>query len=372
MVMIVLSAMVGLLVTENPTPDSSDKIVRAPTALTAVKEDSTIELRHPRFVPLNNYGFSANELVWMNAERRDKQLEAMKAVGISWVRIDMQWYVVQPSNAYTFDWSVYDRTVEAISSHGLRTLPILDYAPAWAALSGCRPSPSHKCAPADPKAFANYAAAAVNRYTPLGVTSWEIWNEPNSPRFWYPRVDAADYAALLKETYPAIKKVNPDATVITGGLRSANIPGDVAPHDYVAEFYDAGAGPYFDALGAHPYTYPDLPTDTSTATNGWSQMLEMRKIAVAHGDESKKIWMTEVGATTGGPHPVSESRQQQIVHEAIRIRSSYPWAGPLFWYDYQDLGSRSWVSEHFFGLVRADGSKKPAYQGFVEAIRRYQ
>ncbi len=324
----------------------------------------------PPLVPLNNYGFSANELVWMDPAERARQLENMKAAGVSWVRIDLQWYVVQPARADTYDWSVYDRAFEAISQHGLHILPILDYAPAWAAAAGCSPGPQHKCAPADPQAFAAYAAAAVARYTPYGVTSWEVWNEPNSPRFWYPRADATAYAELLKATYPAIKKTNPSATVITGGLRSANAYGDVSPHDYVAALYAAGAQPYFDALGSHPYSHPALPLDTSDK-NGWTQMLKIRDIAVSYGDTEKKIWITEVGATTGGPHPVSESVQAQIVHEAVRLRSSYPWAGPLFWYDYKYLGT-AWVSENFFGLVRANGSPKPAYASFLEAIKVYE
>lgn len=350
------------------SPPPADKNVYvAPTP--AQKGPEPAPPSPPPTVPLNNYGFSANELVWMDAERRNQQLKDMKAVGVSRVRIDMQWYVVQPSNVHTYDWSVYDQAVDAIRQHGLHTLAILDYAPTWAAASGCNHNSRYKCAPADPQAFATFAAAAAARYTLWGVDSWEIWNEPNSPRFWYPKADAASYTAVLKAAYPAIKKINPNATVITGGLRSATSYGDVSPHGFVEALYAAGGGPYFDALAAHPYSYPALPSAASSK-NGWTQMLKIRDVAVAHGDAHKQIWMTEVGATTGGPHPVRESVQAQIAHETVRLRSSYPWAGPLFWYDYKDLGS-AWKSENFFGLVRGDGSLKPAYTAFVEAIKKY-
>ncbi|MET0779705.1 MAG: cellulase family glycosylhydrolase [Candidatus Saccharimonadales bacterium] len=319
----------------------------------------------------NSYGFSANEVVWMDAGRRAQQLDAMKAAGVTWVRIDMQWYTVQPSNANSYDWSVYDRAIDAINQHGLKTLAILDYAPAWAATNGCRPNISHKCAPADPQAFATYAAAAASRYTARGVTSWEIWNEQNSPRFWYPTVDATAYANLLKATYPAIKKVNPTATVITGGLKSADAEDDINPADYMLAVYNAGGQPYFDALAAHPYTYPDLPSQP-TRSNGWMQMLQIYDVAVSQGDATKQIWMTEVGATTGGPHPVSDNLQAQIVDDAIRLHNSYSWAGPLFWYDYQDLGTNPAKGEDFYGLVRANGSRKPAYTSFILALRRLE
>jgi len=333
---------------------------------TTIRTNAAI-LPQPPPVPPDNYGFSAGELVWLSDAQRSRQLEAMKATGARWVRFDMQWYVVQPSNANTYNWSIYDRTIDAIKQHGLNALAILDYAPAWAAMYGCVPNVNHKCAPADPQTFAAFATAAARRYTPQGVTGWEIWNEPNAPTYWYPRVNASDYAALLKATYPAIKKVNPKATVITAGLRSTTTTGSLDQLDYITDLYAAGGGPYFDALGAHPYSYPALPSATTYA-NGWTQMLALHDIAASHGDAGKKIWMTEVGAATGGPHPVSENRQAQIIAEAMRLRDSYPWAGPLFWYDFKDLGTR-YVTEDHYGLVRPDGTPKPAYHSFVEAIK---
>lgn len=363
--MAILGLLASFVIFASPDGDIKNK----PSVKDATTKSDTPQPANPTHVEPNNYGFSANELVWMDTGPRDQQLADMKAMGVGWVRIDMQWYVVQPAGPDTYNWAVYDQAIDAINKHGLRALVILDYAPAWAAVD-CKPNSRYKCVPADPKTFATYAAAAAARYTSRGVTSWEIWNEPNSPKYWHPRANAASYAELLKATYPAIKKVNPEATVITGGLRSSTGYGDVSPHGFVESLYAAGAKPYFDALGVHPYSYPALPSAASEK-NGWTQMLKIRDIAVSQGDADKKIWITEVGATTGGPHPVTEARQEQIAHETVRLRSSYPWAGPLFWYDYKDLGTK-WAAENFFGLVRTDGSRKPAYKGFLEAIRVYK
>jgi polysaccharide biosynthesis protein PslG len=330
---------------------------------------AAVQLPPPVPTPPNNFGFSANEIIWMNAAQQAQQLDDMKATGVGWVRIDMQWYVVQPSNTPTYNWSVYDRAIDAINQRGLKALVILDYAPAWAAIDGCKPTSSHQCAPADTAAFAAYAAAAAARYTPRGVTSWEIWNEPNARRFWYPGTDATAYANLLRATYPVIKQLNPSAIVITAGLASTATEGTVAPPDYIASLYQAGAKPYFDAIGAHPYSYPLLPM-INAEWSGWTQMLEIHGVAASQGDATKQIWMTEVGAPSDGPHHVSESFQAQIAEEAISLRNSYSWAGPLFWYDYQDLGTNPFVAADFFGLVRADGSQKPAYASFVQAIKQ--
>ncbi|HXH27033.1 MAG TPA: cellulase family glycosylhydrolase [Candidatus Acidoferrum sp.] len=336
-----------------------------PPSLTGHSEATTPAPTAP--TPVNNFGFSADELVWKNADDQAAELDGIKATGAGWVRIDMEWYVVQPT-AGTFDWSVYDRIIDAINQRGLKTLAILDYAPSWDSIGGCRSSEYHKCAPADPAPFAAFAAVAAARYAQKGVTAWEIWNEPNAPSFWYPRVSAAGYTALLKAAYPAIKQANPNATVITGGLTSSATYGTVSPPDFVTALYNDGAEPYFDAIGAHPYSYPTLPSVTAD-WSGWTQMLRVEDIAAANGDSSKKIWMTEVGAATGGLHYVSENFQAKIVEQTIQLHNSYTWAGPLFWYNYQDLGTNPYVSRDFFGLVRFDGTRKTAYDAFLQAVK---
>jgi aryl-phospho-beta-D-glucosidase BglC (GH1 family) len=55
------------------------------------------------------------------------------------------------------------------------------------------------------------------RYKPDGVTTFEIWNEPNNASFWQPRPNPAAYTADLIAAYAAIKKASPSAFVISGG-----------------------------------------------------------------------------------------------------------------------------------------------------------
>ena len=85
----------------------------------------------------------------------------------------------------------------------------------------------------------------------------------------------------------------------------------------------------------------------------------------AHGDGAKTIWGTEIGWGTGtGSKAVSESQQAAMVAEMISAWSRSPFAGNLFWYNWQDLGSdRSNVFDNM-GVLRSDGSAKPALGGF--------
>ena len=53
-------------------------------------------------------------------------------------------------------------------------------------------------------------------------------------------------------------------------------------------------------------------------------------------------------------------------YTAIRALS---WVGPMFWYSYIDRGTNASDSEDWFGLLRADGSRRPAYDAYKSLPR---
>lgn len=315
-----------------------------------------------------------------------RQLGDTAHLGFKWVRFDVEWKTVQPEGPTAYDWSAYDRIVSAARQQGLQSLPTLAYAPAWARQSACKTS--DKCAPANPKQFADFAHAAAAHFAPDDVHTWEIWNEPNSSSFWKPTPDASAYAALLKATYPAIKSADVDATVITGGLSStSSAHGQIEQVDFLKDIYQAGGKDSFDAVGYHPYSAPVLPS-TVKSWSGWSRMNEtgsktMRAIMQANGDGAKQVWATEYGAATKGlgseatrygynplskPDHTDEQWQSAMASAAIQYTRKNSWMGPLFWYSYQDLGTDSRDNKNFFGLLRADGTHKPAYNTFFTEL----
>jgi hypothetical protein len=86
---------------------------------------------------------------------------------------------------------------------------------------------------------------------------------------------------------------------------------------------------------------------------------------VNHGDGSKQIWATEEGAPTSDSG-VTDAQQAATITEAYAIFRSEPWAGPLFVYTYRDSGD-----ENRFGLLREDGSRKPAWEAFRHAANAF-
>jgi hypothetical protein len=58
-----------------------------------------------------------------------------------------------------------------------------------------------------------------------------------------------------------------------------------------------------------------------------------------------------------------------MVTDAMNLYMTYDWAGPFFWYTFQDDGTSTITNENFFGLTRFDGSLKPAYTTLMWAIK---
>src|ERR1035438_3196228 len=141
-------------------------------------------------------------LVWDSPDVLSQTLADTVAIGATTIRLDLGWDDIQPNSASVYNWSNFDRVVQAARLRNLTLLPTLAYTPAWARAPGCMTA---KCAPANPNAFATFAAAAALRYAPMGIHTWEIWNEPNSVGFWQPAPNAAQYVQLLSVTSSAIR-----------------------------------------------------------------------------------------------------------------------------------------------------------------------
>lgn len=330
------------------------------------------------------YGIAAGgELTSKSQAELDRYFGSLRELGVRWVRWDVDWSVIQSAGAENYDWRGTDRVAATADRFGIHSLGIVTYAPGWAKKAGC-PAES-QCAPRDVASFARFAATAADRYRD-SILYWEIWNEPNIPLFWGPKPSAKRYAEALRLASDAIRNANPRAVIISGGLAAAgNDPdGSVAPADFVRELYRYGAKDAFDAMAVHPYTYPVLP-GYDVAWNNWKAVRSVHDVMAENGDGNKEVWITEYGAPTGGPGTyfsvnhvrsfrfgvdyMDESSQGAMMAETLSYYSrNSDWIGLFFWYSLRDNGTSRETPENFFGLLRHDWSKKPAYDVFRQAI----
>ena len=116
------------------------------------------------------------------------------------LRINFVWGAVQPSEGSSYQWGHYDAIIGAAAQQGIRVLPTVYSSPSWAAnKTNYPPDKAHTAA------FGAFVQAAAARYGANGsfwsenpsiprtpVTDWQLWNEVNSPSFWYskPSVEA--------------------------------------------------------------------------------------------------------------------------------------------------------------------------------------
>ena len=70
---------------------------------------------------------------------------------------------------------------------------------------------------------------------------------------------------------------------------------------------------------------------------------------------------------------MKETAQKSLMVEILDFyRKNQDFMGPFFWYSLKDDSNRCSTTENFFGLLRYDGSEKPAYEFFKSVIEEEQ
>lgn len=297
-------------------------------------------------------------LMYLSDADLDREIAEMKAVGARWLRVDIDWSVIEPNRGQQ-NWSVPDRVIGKARAAGLELVGIIAYTPAWARVANGADTHGY---PADPAQFATFSRQVAQRYSNR-VSHWEIWNEPNLTSFFRPRADIDKYVQLLAAAAPAIKSVQGAARILNGGLAPAVDDGtNISPVTFVQQLYAKGAHQYFDILSIHPYSYPALPSDASTQSwNTFYRMRLMRDVMVQYGDSATRIWATEFGAPTGNAsNAVSAQRQADILADGIAEARRLGYVEKVFVYSMRDRGTNLNDVEQNFGLVKQNFQAKPA------------
>ncbi|MCW2553669.1 MAG: polysaccharide biosynthesis protein PslG [Mycobacterium sp.] len=305
-------------------------------------------------VPADGYGFSVGaSQIWMSAEDADRELDAAARTDARWIRVHIDWHAIEKVKG-KFDWGYVDHWIDGARARSMRVLGLITNTPDWAKAPGT----ALYAPPIDPADYAAFAANVVRRYSDR-VSDWEVWNEPNLPRFLgYAERQAAVYVGLLKAAYPAIKVVQPNSTVMSAGLSPAL--GVDAPANFLNDMYTNGAKGYFDAVAMHPYVFPGgIAADTD---HGWSDLARAHDVMTVHGDGDKKIWMTEFGAPTSAPtaEGVSQEEQAKQILDVLAGVAATGWSGPAFIYSIRDLDTANPDDreDNFGALLTSDWQPK--------------
>jgi hypothetical protein len=315
----------------------------------------------------------------------DRQLDQAKSSGAGMVRVDLGWASLEPTGKG--QWSSWylgriDDVVTKARARGLQVLFTVWETPCWASRApesvkaGCTGSwwsrGVQRYGPTDPADYADAVAFLARRYAGR-VKAWEIWNEPNSSDYFVSGSPVSEYAGLVKATYAPAKAADPTATIVAGSIMWA----DAA---FVSGLYDNGIKGKFDALSIHPYS--DDRSPLSPGSDAWIRGSFVRGVPAVHdamtarGDD-KPLWLTEYGWSTTTTrnsdnwlNGVSEATQASFVTDAVVKMASWSYVDVGVYYELKDTGTDPASTISHFGLTRPDGSEKPAFGAFRDAIAR--
>jgi hypothetical protein len=165
--------------------------------------------------------------------------------GAGIVRLAIEWPTIvgatrpaDPTNPAdpSYDFSSVDGAVRDAKARGLKVLLTINHAPVWAEGAGRPADAAPGTWKPNPQDLADFSRAVAARYTgnfdPDGVGTQpslpavdyvEIWDEPNSSDWITPQFDGKNalspdyYRTMLNTSYKAVKAVNPQMQVVTGG-----------------------------------------------------------------------------------------------------------------------------------------------------------
>ena len=325
--------------------------------------------------PRDFVGMTSEDVFAGDSAYRASTLSTQRGVGVGLLRQTFDWSLIETARGQ-YDFARYDSYVLATASARIRILPILFNAPRCS---------STTCPPSSNASMAAFARAVVKRYGPRGtlwranpgvpktpIVSYQIWNEPLLRQYWCNKPNAKQYAAMLGTVGGAIKKAQRGAEIVTAGLPPSKLSGAIALRKYIRQLYAAGGKRAFDTLAINSYAQ-------GSAQLG--RLLDaVRSLMNERGDRRAKIWITELGWGDRGPRNrfiVGAKGQASRISQSLALvdkrKSRYKLRGVVYfsWRDgrpYAPAFKDLWGLHT--GLLRLDGSPKPAFNAFRRAARK--
>jgi len=295
----------------------------------------------------------------------EKVIKLMKEAGVGWVRMDFLWQDIEPQEG-KFAFEKYDQVLDLLSKNNIHILGILDYSVEWATAGK-----KWNCPPKENSLFVKYAVTVITRYKDK-IKHWEVWNEPDSGVYWLEQDGLKSYCILLKDVYLAVKKVDPDCKILNGGF-ALGLPS-------VDLLYANGAKNYFDILSVHFFENPLHGDGVIKGVIDYPSLVH--RIMERNGDSSKKVWITEIGCpglkrgiqTDNwwlGNNP-GEKQQAEWLKKVYTELLENINVEKIFWAFFRDCSSHWDNGVDYFGLIRWDYSRKPAFKAYKECFKQWE
>ncbi|MAT98380.1 MAG: hypothetical protein CL608_14645 [Anaerolineaceae bacterium] len=294
------------------------------------------------------------------------------SLGAAWTRVRFQWAETQAGGPGTWSASVSDGQINGEIAAGRTVVGLLIGIPDWAR-EGHLPRGLHLPHTDPNNTWANFVREAVGRYNGR-INHWIIWNEPdvndpNAPgHTWDGSVQ--DFFQLQRTAYLAAKEVNPNAVIHLSAFTYFWNP------NYIYEFLDvvvadpaaADNNYYFDALTAHLYFQPD---------SIYNIIQQFYGAVGSRGIPWKPVWLVETNAppiddpawpVSNFTFRVSQQEQAAFIPQVFAVGLAAG-AQRIAIYKMQDTADDVAANPEPFGLLRMDGSRRPAFTTYQVAVQ---
>jgi beta-xylosidase len=190
------------------------------------------------------------------------------------------------------------------------------------------------------------------------IEAVKFWNEPNNKSHWdFENLDPdwSRFSEMVRLAGAAVASENPQLTRVLGGM---------SPIDptWIQRIEAHGALENVDALAVHGF-----PLDW----NLWSIHDWPAKLKEIQAVTDKPVWVTEVGISTFGAEEVQawglQRTAELLIGRAPRVHWYSLYDLPLAWgatTRHREAEGSSYYRHFYMGLLREDGSPKPALSKF--------
>lgn len=287
----------------------------------------------------------------------EADLDEAVALGAGSVRVAPDWTVLQRQQAEAFDWTYTDRVVKAAADRHLEVLLTLGNTPRWASRYPKDPEPAvwNYNPPRSLDDWRRYVERLAARER--SVADWQVW-ERSSIHFF--RGSDKDLTQLAQAGIQSVRKSDADALVLMpepGGIDLGAIN----------QLYGWGAEKFFNGLALYPAL--DRP----------EQML--RPLRVLQTDIVRKkgplmhLWVAGFGWDTEavpGPlaRPLASEEQQARYLVRMAALALADGVERVYWQSLRDRTVQDYQRQSRSGLVRLDGSRRPAFRAYQTLISR--
>ena len=221
----------------------------------------------------NPFGVCSHPFAQREINLLEPLFDKMREAGVQWLRFDFVWTLIErQSGQYNF--AVYDQIVDSLAERNIKVLGILT----------CRRGKSQFYIDAkDRQDWLDYITATVKHFKGR-ISHWEVVNEPNMKKD-KDLAFAAEYGRALKDASLAIRKANPDAAILFGGLAGVD-------KGFVEAALAQCPTGNFDIMNFHSYPAPAMPEEN------FEKCIATLEGAMDKFGGRKPIWLTETGVST--------------------------------------------------------------------------